>query len=346
MTEHGERSGTTTQPALGRVSEDIFARAAALKQAGEPFVLATVVWSQRPTSARPGAKGIVTPDGALFGWVGGSCAQPTVVRQALEALAEGRPRTLRLSPDGRGSAERPDVVVAPLTCHSGGALEVFLEPFLPPLRLIVFGESPVADALIRLGHVMGYRVIASRPGAPESAPAEADVVLDSLDVASAAAGGPAVAVVATMGVYDEDAVEQALRAGVGFVALVASSRRFETMRDALRTSGIPDDLLARVKAPAGFDIAATAPEEIAVSILAEIIAKRAELVPKDATPTVAMPIIQADPAETQAIDPVCGMAVEIATARHTYDYQGTRYYFCCPSCRRQFAADPERYLSR
>lgn len=342
MTEHHDPTNTRSRAALGRVSEDIFGRAAALKQAGEPFVLATVVWSQRPTSARPGAKGIVTPDGALFGWVGGSCAQPTVVQQALEALDDGKPRTLRLSPDGAGAADRPEVVTAPLTCHSGGALEVFLEPFMPPLRLIVFGESPVADALVRLGHVMGYRVIAARPDATETAPPEADVVVDGLDVAAAAANGPAVAVVATMGVYDEDAVEQALQAGAGYVALVASARRFAVMRDTLRASGISDDLLARVKAPAGFDIAATAPEEIAVSILAEIIAKKASL-PRASTAPASAEAEQAT--ATVMTDPVCGMSVEVATARHTAEYNGTVYYFCCPSCRRLFEAEPEKYLT-
>ena len=133
------------------LSEDIFARAARLRQESKPFVLATVVWSQSPTSARPGAKRIITPDGALFGWVGGSCAQPTVVREALKALGDGQSRLLRLDPDGSPDPSRPSLIVAPLTCQSGGTLEVFLEPFLPALQLIVFGQSPVSDALIRLG---------------------------------------------------------------------------------------------------------------------------------------------------------------------------------------------------
>ncbi|MDI3339351.1 MAG: XdhC family protein [Sphaerobacter sp.] len=346
MMEHGNLAADTTTAALGRLSDDIFARAAALKEAGAPFVLATVVWSQRPSSARPGAKGIITPDGALFGWVGGSCAQPTVVRQALETLTTGQPRILRLSPDGGGASGRPEVVAAPLTCHSGGALEVFLEPFLPPLQLFVIGESPVADALVRLGHVMGYRVIAVRPEGADTAPPEATLVLDHLNLDHVLAPGPAVAIVATMGVYDEDAVERALRAGVGFVGLVASHRRFAVMRDTLRAGGVPEELLARVKAPAGLDIAATAPEEIAVSILAEVIARRGTLAPAAAPAPTPVLADAASPQPAEAVDPVCGMTVEIATARHTYDYQGTRYYFCCPACRRKFAADPAQFLGQ
>ncbi len=326
-------------PAL---SQDIFERAAALKQAGQPFVLATVVWSQRPTSAKPGAKGIVTADGALFGWVGGSCAQPAVVQEALKALQDGRPRILRLEPEGQPAGDRRDVVVVPMTCHSGGALEIFLEPFLPPLQLVVFGESPVAEALIRLGQAMGYRVLAVRPGASGLPVPGADVTLATLELDGLLHGRQTVAVVATMGLYDEEAVERALRAGSAFVALVASRRRFEVVRSALEASGLSPDLLARVKAPAGLDIGATEPEEIAVSILAEIIAHKSTLVP-----LAAMVEPTAEPAESAtALDPVCGMAVEIATSRYAAEYEGHRYYFCCPACRRRFLASPTEYLSR
>uniref|UniRef100_A0A7C2W6M4 YHS domain-containing protein n=2 Tax=Thermorudis TaxID=1649508 RepID=A0A7C2W6M4_9BACT len=322
------------------LSQDIFERAAALKQAGRPFVLATVIWSQRPTSAKPGAKGIVTADGALFGWVGGSCAQPAVIQEALKALADGQSRILRLDPEGQLVSERRDVVVVPMTCHSGGALEVFLEPFLPALQLLVFGESPVAQALIRLGRAMGYRVVAVRPGTDAGLVDEADLTLSTLDIDELVRGRQTVAVVATMGQYDEEAVERALRAGAGFVALVASRRRFDAVRSTLEASGLPPDLLSRVKAPAGLNIGAVAPEEIAVSILAEIIAHKPALQPlAGGIPELSEP---AEP--STAVDPVCGMTVEIANARHTAEYQGRRYYFCCPACRRHFLANPTEYV--
>ena len=319
------------------LSEDIFARAATLRQEGRPFVLATVVWSQSPTSARPGAKGIITPDGALFGWVGGSCAQPTVIREAIKALSDGQSHLLRLDPEGRADPSRPSLIVAPLTCQSGGSIEVFLEPFLPALQLIVYGHSPVSDALIRLGHVMGYHVVAARPGAVDTAPFEADLVLDDLDVSSIVAGRRSVAVVASMGVYDEDAIAAALAAGVGFVSLVASRKRFQSARDLLAGAGLTDELLDRVKAPAGHDISASTPEEIAVSILAEIISRRSSL----PIPAVAEP--NSDAAET-SVDPVCGMDVEVANARHVTEYGDRRFYFCCAGCRRSFESDPGKYL--
>lgn len=319
------------------LSEDIFARAAKLRQDGQPFVLATVVWSHSPTSARPGAKGIITPDGSLFGWVGGSCAQPTVVREAMKALHDGESRMLRLDPEGLSDPSRPSVVVAPLTCQSGGTVEVFLEPFLPSLQLIVFGQSPVSDALVRLGHVMGYRVVAARPGSIETVPGEVDLALDGLEVGAITAGRRTVAVVASMGIYDEDAIAAALRAGVGFVALVASRKRFQSARALLAGSGLADELLDRVKAPAGLDISASTPEEIAVSILAEIIERKASLpIPQPTTPEIREIAV--------AVDPVCGMDVEISTAQHTAEYNGQRFYFCCAGCRRSFENNPSQYI--
>jgi len=323
------------------LSEDIFARAAALKQADQPFVLATVIWSQRPTSARPGAKGIVTADGALFGWVGGSCAQPAVVQEALRALADGRSRILRLDPEGRLPSNERDLVVMPMTCHSGGALEIFLEPFLPPLQLVVAGESPVADALLRLGLAMGYRVVAVRPGARDLSSARF-VTLPTLDLDEIVRGRLTVAVVATMGSYDEDAVERALRAGCRFVALVASRRRADAVRAALEAAGLTPEQLRQLKAPAGLDIGATAPEEIAVSILAEIIHQKAVLTP----PVAVLPGGPYRPPDEglTAVDPVCGMSVEIATARYTAEYGEQRFYFCCPACRRRFLDNPTAFL--
>lgn len=339
MLSHSNATSAAITGGDTTLSQNIFERAAILKRDGQPFVLATVIWSQNPTSAKPGAKGIVTPDGALFGWVGGSCAQPTVVREALRTLEDGQSRILRLSPDPVPD-ERSGVVVAPLTCHSGGSIEVFLEPFLRPLQLLVFGESPVSDALIRLGHVMGYRVVAVRPEATMTAPAESDLVLDTLDIAPVVPGWRTAAIVASMGVYDEEAIEGALRAGVGFVGLVASRRRYAAVAETLRAAGLDDEQLARLKAPAGLDIAATAPEEIAVSILAEVIARKSALpYPHKIADT------EPAPAVATAIDPVCGMTVETARARHTFEHEGRRYYFCCPACRRTFAADPEHYLA-
>ncbi len=330
-------SGDRTQ--LGR---DLFSLAVELREQGIPFVLATVVWSQSPTSAKPGAKGIVTANGALFGWVGGSCAQPAVMREAITALSDGQARLLRIDPAGaEGVSIRPGVVVAPMTCHSEGALEIFLEPFLPAPQLLIYGETPVADALVRLGSAMGYAVVAFRPGAT-GAPLEADEWVDGLDPGERPRRRPSVAIVASLGAYDEDAIEAALRAGVPLVQLVASRKRFAAIRAALAAT-VPSELLDRVKAPAGLDIGATSPEEIAVSVLAELIARRQDW--RNAwRPEGAVGAVLAE-AAAEVIDPVCGMRVDPRTTRHVTEYRGQLYYFCCPACRRLFEADPGAYLA-
>jgi xanthine dehydrogenase accessory factor len=320
------------------LAQDIFARAADLKRAGKPFVLATVVWSKSPTSARPGAKGIITPDGALFGWVGGSCSQPSVIRQALKCLETGESRLLVLDPEAVTEDQREGRILAPMTCHSGGSVEVFLEPYLPPIQLIVAGESPVADALIKLGHTMGYRTVALRPSATDTAPPVVDESIgDRSDIGQVMAGRQSAVIVATMGMYDEDVIRAALEAGATYVALVASKRRFETMRELLVDTGVNTDQLNFVKAPAGLDIHASTPEEIAVSILAEVIAQK-ENIPRMAEGDEPMTI-------QIAIDPVCGMEVEIASARQTAEYNGVTYYFCCPGCKGRFQKRPEKFIA-
>src|SRR5215468_11424161 len=134
------------------MNRSMFTRAAELEAAGRPFVMATVVAVARPTSAKPGASGIVHPDGTIEGWVGGSCAQPVVVREALHALVDGQPRLLRLSKDGPAEGRRADgVLELVMTCHSGGTLEIYVEPHLPAPLLWVAGTTPIASAIASLG---------------------------------------------------------------------------------------------------------------------------------------------------------------------------------------------------
>lgn len=336
-----QKSGNTLSNGMLNQPEDLFTLASKLRTQGVPFVLATVVWSQSPTSAKPGAKGIITADEALFGWVGGSCAQPAMMREAMAALQDGQARILRIDPTSQGGEPpRPGIVVAPMTCHSEGALEIFLEPFLPAPQLLVYGESPVADAVLRLGRAMGYYVVALRPGVANPPP-EAQEWEDSLDPGDRPSTRPTVAVVASLGAYDEDAIVAALQAGVPLVELVASRKRFQSVCEVLSRT-LSAEQLQRVKAPAGLDISAVTPEEIAESILAELIALRKEWRPS----WQPRPPTSYAPGEKQtAVDPVCGMLVDPQTTRHVVEYRGQRYYFCCPACRRLFETDPEHYLT-
>jgi xanthine dehydrogenase accessory factor len=244
---------------------------------GRPYALATVVRVDPPVSARVGDKAVVTTDGALSGWVGGACSEPIVIREALAALAEGRPRLVRITPSemAAGAAASPPgaaadsppppagVVAAVSTCPSGGGLEVFVEPVGIAPRLLLAGATPVARTLARLAETLGYEV---------SVLSDADV--DRVEPGSA--GPDDAIVVATIGHYDEEALAAALRTRAGYVGLVASRRRAASVFSALRERGVGGQALSRVASPAGLDLGPSTQEEIAVAILAELVQWRHE----------------------------------------------------------------------
>src|SRR5438105_9210325 len=214
--------------------------AADLARRGEPFVLAMVVRRESYSSAHQGDMAVITADGAYHGWLGGNCTQPTVRREAKAALADGKPRLVSLSP---APEERPGVIALPMTCHSGGSVDIYLEPVLPAPRLLLFGESPCARALARLGEVMGYSV-EPQPGPPRP--------------------GRLYAVVATMGESDEDSLVAALAAQPAYLGVVASRKRFAELRETLLARGVAAEALDRIHNPAGLDIGARLPEEVAL----------------------------------------------------------------------------------
>jgi xanthine dehydrogenase accessory factor len=296
-------------------------RAEALAAERTPFVTATVVRVERPTSVSAGDAALVLADGTMEGFVGGQCAESTVRLHAARVLETGEPLLLRIVP---GDAEGPAVegtVTVHNPCLSGGALEIFLEPELPSPRVVVVGDTPVALALLSLGEGLGYDVLLAAEGVEEREPGDAAVV------------------VASHGRQEEPALRRALADGVPYVGLVASRRRGATVVEALRAGGVPEEQLARLRTPAGLDIGAERPEEIALAILAEIV--KEERV-RHAPPMEAV----ATTATARAIDPVCGMAVEASDASPHLDYGSGRLWFCSEGCRRSFEADPARHAAR
>ncbi|HXG39924.1 MAG TPA: XdhC family protein, partial [Candidatus Limnocylindrales bacterium] len=254
---------------MAHLGGDVYARAAELRAAGRPFALATVVAVRRPTSARPGAHGIVHPDGSIEGWVGGSCARPIVVKEALRALADGLPRLVRISREPPSDSRRGDGVVEyVMSCHSGGTLEIFVEPSLPAPELWVVGTTPIAAALATLGTAAGFRVTVVDPLAEAADFPSAARVVATTDLGTLDAPAPPFVVVATQGDWDEEALASVLRRDVAYVGLVASPTRATVVRDYLREAGVGEERLAALRAPAGLDIGAQSAEEVALSILA------------------------------------------------------------------------------
>jgi xanthine dehydrogenase accessory factor len=325
------------------VGVDLIERLQALRQRGEPVALATVVASRRPASARPGDRALVLASGDLLGWIGGDCAQPTVQREALRALADGQPRLIRLSPAAAPLVRQEGVVEAAMTCHSGGTLEIYVEPFLPAPWLLVTGDTPVAEALASLAGLADFRLRRDLP-----------------DEAAGLPAGERYVVVAGMSSADEADLERALKLAPTYLAFVGSRRRLAEVTVRLRGRGLPVEQLGRIKGPAGLDIGAQTAAEIAISIMAEVVQHRrrarADLA-RPETETGAAGAVEpsgagAEPAAAPslasvpvAIDPVCGMEVAIQGARQVLEYDGERRFFCCPACRQRFAAEPARYLA-
>jgi xanthine dehydrogenase accessory factor len=267
-----------------------------------PFVTATVVRAMSPTSVRPGDSALVLSDGTIDGFVGGVCTQSSVRLHAARALETGEPVILRLMPGAGDERVEDGIVEAHNPCLSGGTMEIFLEPQLPAARILVAGETPIARAVADVARSAGYDVVQGQP--EELRPSVTDAGM----------------IVASHGEGEEALLAAALDAGVGYVALVASDKRGAAVRDSL---DVPDALREQLHTPAGLDIGARTPAEIAIAILAQLVAKH---VPCPA------PSITDEPAG-EAIDPVCGMTVVASDASIHLDTDSGRVYFCSEGCR-------------
>jgi xanthine dehydrogenase accessory factor len=229
------------------------------------------------------------------------------------------------------------VVTVPIQCRSEGALEIYVEPVLPKPNVVVIGRSPAADSLARLTSALGWRSTLIDDGGDASRHPSADTVFTTLDLEAAGVDESSFVVVATQGHYDEDALERALATPARYIGLVASRKRAETVLSYLRARGVPEDQVARIEAPAGLDLGHLPSDEIAVAILAELVQLRAK---GDLGPTEAAPAVS----EThEALDPVCGMTVRVAGARHVATHEGRTFYFCSAGCKQRFEADPDAF---
>ena len=320
------------------MSAGFFERIAALQREGQVFAVATVVGRRAPVSAHLGDRAIVFADGRFEGFVGGACSRDIIRQQALAALEARCGRLVSIRPDATGPGNAEHVVV-PMTCASEGAVDVYVEPFVPARRFVVVGATPVAEAVARLARSMDYDVVrvveAGEQRDIEPGAGSLGVKVAPLERLATILreGSPDLAVVvASQGHYDEPALESILECGVPYVGLVASRTRAAAVRAQLEAAGAKD--VGAIRNPAGLDLGARTPSEVALSILAEVV----QLHPGRAPVEKAAPL-------AAARDPVCGMPVDPATARHTAEVEGRVYCFCCPHCRAAFLRDPQQYLA-
>ena len=313
--------GRSTIERGDRIADDVLELLREYAADGTPCALATVIRTEPPTSARPGDKAVITADGRLRGWIGGSCSEPVVRREALRALAEGTPQLIHIvgGDEVKQSRKRGELMIA-TTCPSGGALDIFIEPRLPKPLLLVFGDSPAAGALVRLAELTGFRTRAVN-----------QAEIGSLEIPP----GEGYAVVATMGHYDEEALEAALSHPDLDVSLIASTRRASAAGEALLRRGLDEHTVARIHTSPG-KVRGSTQEEIALLALADIVTARRKRGVK--------PVVVDPSPVTFVTDPVCGMTVDPLTSMHALVHQGKSYWFCSAGCEAEFSREPERYF--
>jgi xanthine dehydrogenase accessory factor len=290
-------------------------RAQELAARGEAFVTATVVRAQRPTSVKAGDVALVLEDGTVEGFVGGACGEHSVRAYSLKAIESGEPVLLRIlpfaeegdegDPAGTEVAREEGAVTVQNPCLSGGAIEMFLEPVLPAPRVHVVGETPIASALLRIGPELGFEVSSPEGGAVDPRP------------------GDLALIVAAHGQDELDALRRGLESGLPYVGLVASGKRGDGVIGELRGDGLAKELVEQIDVPAGLDIGARTPAEIALSILAKVIE------------------VRRSPRRVTAIDPICGMTVAAVAGTPSVRHDGETVYFCCEGCKATFEQQHE-----
>ena len=288
-----------------------------LRAREEPFVLATVVAYKSPQSAKPGSKAIIKADGSSIGWVGGGCVQPIVLREAKRALQTGQPKLLTISPDDPRD-DWKGVESFRMTCEGGGSLEIYLEPYLPKPQLLIVGNSPVAETLAQLGAILDFKVVV--------AGTDFSSVKDQINESS-------YVVVATMGNCDEEGLLAVIGTRPKYLGLVASRKKSEALFEYVRTTGTTDEDIAVITCPAGLEIGSETLPEIALSVAAEI--TRIRRTSAEQPRTVAT-----------AIDPICGMTVDVENAKYSSVVDGQTIYFCCLRCKETYDQPQISQLTR
>lgn len=302
-------------------------RAVELVRQGESFALATVVWRKPPSSGQHGSRALITSDGQLFGWIGGACAEPVVIREAKRVMEQGEPSLIWLGQeaDFAGMHVPHGVMTVPMSCQSEGALQLYIEPMLAAPSVLVVGRSPMVMTLVELTRALGWRA----------------ETVDGPDFHAGMIESTTVVIIATQGHGDEEALETALAADPAFIGLVASRKRGDTVRGFLADRGHSARSLERVRVPIGLDLGHTTHREIAISILAELVQLRAAGELK-ARPRTLLPVIEPE----EVIDLVCGMTVAAIPANRPFEYRGTTYYFCAAGCKAAFEKNPDSFITQ
>jgi xanthine dehydrogenase accessory factor len=306
-----------------------------LYESNEPFAVAYVVKKAGLTSGKPGDKAVIKRDGTLIGWIGGGCSKGIIIKEGLEAIKDGKPRMIAIQPDA-AMGETKGVKMYSMSCHSGGAVDVFIEPVLPKPQIVIIGQSHTAYYLSKLAEAMEFRVSCV---VTNNNTGMFDHIKNTYTDFGKLKSEGAYVVVCTQGEGDEQALLSALNLDFNYLSFVASRRKSNAIFKALRGFGVTFDQLKKIKTPAGLDINAKLPEEVAVSILAEIIQTyRSESEEEKSSGQVQLN-------DDVYVNPVCGIPVSKSTAKHVLEHEGEKVYFCCDGCKVSFEKEPDKYIT-
>jgi xanthine dehydrogenase accessory factor len=323
--------------------KDYLEKVQELSRRNEPFALAVVVRREEPSSGKAGDKAVINRSGEILGWVGGGCVKAIIIKEAMDAIRSGESRLVRIGKHLK-EEKKHGIMEYKMTCQSEGLVEVFIEPVLPAPHLVVVGKSAIARALVKLAKATGYRVTAMATDVKPSTFEGVDELVTRISWETVKANALTCIVVATQGEDDEKALELAVKQPHQYLGFVASHKKKKAVMSYLTDMGTESSKVDAIKSPAGLNIQAKKPEEVAVSILAEIIQVRNS----NQIPHVVNPMsdtTEAAPAKFY-INPVCGVPVDVAHPKHVVEYEGENVYFCCDGCKVKFDADPKKYMKK
>ena len=309
----------------------------------EAYALAIIVRRKIPSSGKPGDKAIITADGQIHGWIGGGCTRGIVLKEALLSIKERKPRFVSISPSKADGTDEHTKIYA-MTCQSGGEVEVYIEPVLPKPQLVIFGTSHIAKSLAKVAKAIDYQVDVVMNSADKNVFPEVDRVIGLKDLDINQIKSSAYIVVCTQGEGDAEALHKALAIGSSYLSFVASRKKANAIYMEIKDMGATFEQLKTIKTPAGLDIGAKMPDEVAISILAEVIKHYREI---DALATSNEGSKDEITLKNKDffMNPVCNIPVQKSTAKHVINYKEKDYYFCCDGCKVSFEKEPAKYAS-
>ena len=311
------------------------------RKKNETVAMAMVVRRDAPTSGKPGDKALINAKGEVSGWIGGGCTKGIVIKEAMAAINEKSPRLVKIQP-AEDTPDQNGVKNYKMTCMSGGALEVYIEPVMPTTTIRIFGRSHIARALCEIGAASGFsiEIVSSFPDEEMFPSASRIVKLNEFETGNYVND---FTVVCTQGEDDESHLMAAIGTNPFYLGFVASMKKANSIILSLKRQGIPHESLVKIKTPAGLDINAKTPEEVAISILAQIIQSKRDATGKKGES--AHVVEQNEITDDLYINPVCKIPVQKSSAKHILEYNGEKVYFCCDGCKTSFKKEPEAYMS-